>query len=623
MFTPYLKIKSLSFGLIGSLVTLAFFSFASESSYRDIPLKVNQQLLEKYADELNTSVKHFDNVADAFQLGKIPLDSLQNALSSTRLHYKKIEFILAFYYPEYVKEHLNGAPLLFIKKGTSPMVLEPEGLQVLDELVFSDEAKASKVQISALAKRLTSNYGLLCESIHKKKPTGNWQIKAMRLELVRIFTLGITGFDTPGSLNALPEATASMQGMLEFLNQSETNSTAIKDCELLFTQAIDVLKKANSFEAFDRLAFLKSYIDPLYAKLGALDGEASPEFLTSTSAWNSKSTSIFSDDFLDPYFFTDLKREEDSDALRALGKQLFYDPIISGDQKMSCATCHDPKKAFTDGNARSLSNLQGKTVLRNAPTLLNAVYADRFFYDLRAFTLEQQAEHVIFNTSEFNTAYAEILQKLNGIPEYSNQFKKLFGEKKINRDQFSKALASYVLSLNSFNSTFDQFIRNEINTLPEEVRNGFNLFMGKANCGTCHFAPTFSGLVPPFYNENESEILGVLNHPKDAVVKLDADKGRFDNQIFSEKAPIYEHSFKTTTVRNVGFTAPYFHNGAYKTLDEVVDFYNKGGGEGVGLSVYNQTLSPDPLDLNEKEIKDLIAFMKSLDDLKAIDQNRY
>lgn len=623
MFSYCRKVKFIFSGLVGAVIVLASFSFASESSYYNIPLKVNKQLLEEYSFELNTSVINLDNVANEFKFGRTTTDSLQKALANTRITYKKIEFLLAFYYPEYVKEHLNGAPLLFIKKGTSPTVLEPEGLQVLDELVFSDEAKASKVQIAALTKRLASHYGLLYESMQKKQPTGTWQVKAMRLELVRIFTLGLTGFDTPGSLNALPEATASMQGMLDFLNQSETNSTAIKDCKLLFNQAIEVLEKADSFETFDRLAFLKSYIDPLYAKLGTLDGEASPEFLTSKSAWNSKSTSIFSDDFLDPYFFTDLKKEEDSDALRALGKQFFYDPIISGDQKMSCATCHDPKKAFTDGNARSLSNLQGEMVLRNAPTLLNAVYADRFFYDLRAFTLEQQAEHVIFNTSEFNTAYAEILQKLNALPGYTSQFKKIFGNKEINRDQFSKALASYVLSLNSFNSTFDQFIRNEISILPEDVRNGFNLFMGKANCGTCHFAPTFSGLVPPFYNENESEILGVLNHPKDAIVKLDADKGRFDNQIFSEKAPIYEHSFKTTTVRNVELTAPYFHNGAYKTLEEVVDFYNKGGGEGVGLSVYNQTLSPDPLDLNEKEIKDLIAFMKSLNDLKAIDQNRH
>jgi len=619
MFPYYRKIKFLFFGLSGAVVTLAFFSFSSESSYHNVPLKVNKQLLEKYSFELNTSVLDLDSVANEFKFGRTAVDSLQKALANTRIKYKKIEFLLAFYYPEYVKEHINGAPLLFIKKGTSPVVLEPEGLQVLDELIFSEEAEEEKILIASLAKKLTANYGMLYESLQKKIPAGDLQITAMRLELIRIFTLGITGFDTPGSLNALQEAKASMVGMRDFLIQNKSGNENINDCQMLFDKAITVLNDSESFEEFDRLAFFKTYIDPLYAKLGTIEATTNPEFLQNMTSWNSKSTSIFSNDFLNPYFFTDLKKQEDSEELKALGKQLFYDPIISGDQKMSCATCHDPKKAFTDGNARSISNLQGKTVLRNAPTLLNAVYADRFFYDLRAFTLEQQAEHVIFNANEFNTAYSEILQKLNANPDYSKKFKKLFGNDRINRDKFSKALASYVLSLNSFNSPFDKFVRNETSEITPEVKNGFNLFMGKANCGTCHFAPTFSGLVPPFYSENESEILGILANPKEAISKIDLDKGRYANQILSEKAPIYEHSFKTTTTRNVGLTAPYFHNGEYQTLEEVIEFYNKGGGEGMGLSVYNQTLSPDPLNLTEKEKKELIAFMKSLNDLSVID----
>jgi cytochrome c peroxidase len=136
--------------------------------------------------------------------------------------------------------------------------------------------------------------------------------------------------------------------------------------------------------------------------------------------------------------------------------------------------------------------------------------------------------------------------------------------------------------------------------------------MGKANCATCHFAPTFSGLVPPFYTENESEILGVFGSPN--IISLDEDEGRSNNQIKSEKAWIYEKSFKTTTVRNVELTSPYFHNGAYNTLEEVLDFYNNGGGKGRGIEVQNQTLPEDKLDLSEKEIKELIAFMKSLTD---------
>jgi cytochrome c peroxidase len=247
--------------------------------------------------------------------------------------------------------------------------------------------------------------------------------------------------------------------------------------------------------------------------------------------------------------------------------------------------------------------------------LINAVYADRFFYDLRAFTLEQQAEHVIFNPDEFNTAYSAIIKKLGENDKYAAQFKAIFGKGKITREKFSKALASYVLSLRSFNSSFDKYVRGESDELSQEVKNGFNLFMGKANCATCHFAPTFAGLVPPLFNENESEILGVLADPNAKQPRLDTDEGRWSNTILSEYAWIYEKSFKTNTVRNAGLTAPYFHNGAYSTLEEVIDFYNNGGGGGIGLNVINQTLATDALGLTPKEKQELIAFINALNDV--------
>lgn len=448
-------------------------------------------------------------------------------------------------------------------------------------------------------------------------PGAENNIAAMRMQLVRIFTLGLTGFDTPGSLNAIPEAKASFSAMQVFFNENYKNikPEQKKAINALFNSAVAYLDGNTSFDDFDRLEMLRNYIDPLYKKLGELEDKAATGFLKNSTGWNPESNSIFSEDFLNPYYFTALKQEEDSKELRALGKELFYDPILSSDGAISCASCHQPDKAFTDAVPRSLSNVQGKTVLRNAPTLLNAVYAARFFYDLRAFTLEQQAEHVIFNPDEFNTAYSAILKKLSEKDKYKTEFKKVFGKGDINREKFSKALASYVLSLNSFNSNFDQYARGESRQLSQEVKNGFNLFMGKAGCATCHFAPTFSGLVPPFYNENESEILGVLETP--AAKKLDSDEGRYNNRVVSEQAWIFEKSFKTTTVRNAGLTAPYFHNGAYQTLEEVVDFYNEGGGQGKGLSVQNQTLPPDTLNLTEQEKKDLIAFIHSLNDTSA------
>lgn len=595
-------------GIIAGSVALSL-SFTTESEYKKYPVTIS-----RFTNDFKEAAMFLDKTAADFRAGKIGVDSLRNTVARTRVSYKKIEFYLAYNYPEYANEHFNGAPLLHIEKsGTSPVVLTPEGLQVLDELVFSDEVTKEKAQVSALAKKLNNSYILLFDSMNTKT-AGKENIFALRLQLVRIYALGLTGFDTPGSLNVIAEAKSSLEGMKAFVAESYSQEQ-VKTILDLFDGAINYLDKNNSFETLDRLEIFRKYIDPLYKCLGEIESGDPSQFLKQTAAWNPGSKSIFGNDFLNPYFFTDLKEGEDSAELRKLGEALFYDTAISGDGKMNCASCHQPEKGFADGMPKSLSNIQEKTVLRNAPTLINAVYADRYFYDLRAFTLEQQAEHVIFNADEFNTAYSAILKKLAESPKYKSQFKEVYGKGEITREKFSKALASYVLSLRSFNSDFDKYIRGESDVLSQEVKNGFNLFMGKANCATCHFVPTFAGLTPPLYSENESEILGVLADPNAKQPKLDSDEGRWSNTLLSEYAWIYEKSFKTNTVRNAGLTAPYFHNGAYSTLDEVIDFYNNGGGGGLGLNVSNQTLSPDALNLTPKEKKELIAFVNSLNDI--------
>lgn len=528
-----------------------------------------------YAEVFEQATIQLATTATAYKFKQVSLDTLQNTLRRTRIAYKKIEFLLAYYYPEYVDEHINGAPVLHIKRNDSrAVVVEPQGLQVLDELVSSGEAP---VKIAALAQQLNTNYRVLLTGFRTRTfKEQEWQ-SAMRLQLVRIFSLGITGFDTPGSLNALEEAASALTGIRSFVKEEENLR--------LLNAAIAYLQQPVSFNDFNRLFFLKVYINPLYNQYrGEQDNN---------SAWNASSQNIFSEDFLNPYYYTELKKEDDNKTLRLLGKKLFYDPILSSNNQLSCASCHHPTMAFTDGQAKSASIVKDHPVLRNAPTLLNAVYADRYFYDLRAFSLEQQAEHVIFNSLEFNTAYEEILQKLKNNKNYRKY--------KINRDQFSKALSSYVLSLKSFNSPFDQYVRGESVTLDTLAQQGFNLFMGKAACGTCHFAPTFAGLVPPLYIESESEVLGIA----------DDDKGRIDNQLYSEMAWINEKSFKTTTVRNAALTAPYFHNGAYQTLEEVIDFYDNGGS---GLYLKNQTLSTDSLHLTAREKQSLIAFINALSD---------
>jgi cytochrome c peroxidase len=160
--------------------------------------------------------------------------------------------------------------------------------------------------------------------------------------------------------------------------------------------------------------------------------------------------------------------------------------------------------------------------------------------------------------------------------------------------------------LYSFNSKFDKNIRGDIDTFTESEKNGFNIFMGKALCATCHFIPLTNGTVPPFYSETEKEVIGVP--ATNANKTLDDDLGFY--WVFGED--LHKGMFKTPSIRNIEHTAPYMHNGVYSTLEEVMNFYNKGGGSGLGFNIEHQTLPFDKLNLTTKEQNDVIAFMKTL-----------
>ena len=162
-----------------------------------------------------------------------------------------------------------------------------------------------------------------------------------------------------------------------------------------------------------------------------------------------------------------------------------------------------------------------------------------------------------------------------------------------------------------FNSKIDEYFRGET-TLSESESNGFNVFTGKAKCATCHFIPVYNGTIPPWFNNTESEVIGVpkTNIWKNAVV--DEDLGRYN---LNQLEPL-KYSFKTPTIRNIEKTAPYMHNGVYDKLEEVIKFYELGGGNGIGMNLAYQTLPFDNLQLTPKEKNDLISFMLTLTDKK-------
>jgi cytochrome c peroxidase len=308
-----------------------------------------------------------------------------------------------------------------------------------------------------------------------------------------------------------------------------------------------------------------------------------------------------------------------SDEKKELGKILFYDVALSKNYKMSCATCHNPSIAFTDGETKSKGSLPGTHTQRNAPTLINSALSTKYFYDMSTSYLEEQIEHVVNNSIEFNTDYMEISSRLSQNQNIIELMKKIYPKSSnntISSGLISSALAMYIRSLISFESPVDSLLRGDSikkNSILngkhlKKVKDGFNIFMGKAQCGTCHFPPTFSGLVPPLYNDNDSEIIGVPSHSTSKI--LDPDIGRAG--VYKYSSIIYNHAFKTPGIRNIAKTSPYMHNGVYKSLQQVIDFYNNGGGIGLGIKLSNQTLPANALNLHKKEKENLIHFMNAL-----------
>ncbi len=595
------------------------------TSFQTNPETATERVQANYAENVEAFRASIDTYLALAQMKVVDSEALYKAHINCRLNFKKIEHIIGHYDEQYVKFSLNGAPLPVIRQEPDSIrVVEPEGLQILDELVAEDEPDIEKI-VEKLSVLQTSFAEVA--AYEKRRHLDDKRImEAMRSQIVRVFALSLTGFDTPGSGNGIAEAKAALQSMLnDFLEYKNDNNAAAKPhfakAKNLFEASINYLGNNTDFDTFNRLYFIRNFMNPLSESL--LNFHLAMRFRldsaerAATLSINYHAKMPFSNDFLNPYYYTYLKPHQDNEAMVKLGGYLFFEPALSTNNKMSCGTCHQPDKAFTDGLKKSRSNHSEGTVLRNSPTIINAVFSSRHFYDLRSDRFENQAADVIKNADEFRSDFDEIREKLSQSPEYQKLFNEAFeyatwSETKIDQYTITTALASFVKSLRSFNSPFDQYIRGETKEIDPQIERGFNIFMGKGACGTCHFAPTFNGLVPPDYHENETEVLGV---PADTTnTAIDADEGRFANGRPHEAAEHYRHSFKTVTVRNVALTPPYMHNGIYETLEQVVDFYNNGGGAGMGLEVEYQTLAPDSLGLNLEEQAALVKFMGSLTD---------
>lgn len=547
------------------------------------------------------------------------LADAQAAFESSRMQYKKVEWLAEYFQPEFCKDYINGAPLPRIERNAPGVpVVAPQGYQRLEEELFGEE---NLEQAHELAHELNKRGAELVAMVLGTKWYDRHFFEAAQQEVVRLMALGITGFDNPVRDQAIEETAVAFDALAgAMLVYSKHVKPAIWAPVQEGFAAGEGILETRDFEQFNRAAFIRNALDPLFAGLRkmqeTLGVETRKEVVFVEEPLNYGAAHLFSDELVNPYAFVQLPRAQHTTELIALGRTLFFDPLLSADLTRSCASCHKPEKAFTDGVAKSLATGSG-TVTRNSPTLVNVATSTHYFYDLRVEHLENQVEHVITSEKEFNTSYAVLEARLKESPAYRALFAAALPQvpeaNRFGKYGISTALAAYVSTLMGMNSPVDAYLRKESAHLEGEVEKGFNLFMGKAACGTCHFAPVFNGSVPPLYNDTEAEVLGVPATADKQTATLDHDLGKMAG-VLKQHAAIYANAFKTVTVRNAALTGPYMHNGVFGTLDEVVSFYNDGGGAGWGLDVPNQTLPFDSLQLNDAEQKALVKFMEALVD---------
>jgi len=282
-----------------------------------------------------------------------------------------------------------------------------------------------------------------------------------------------------------------------------------------------------------------------------------------------------------------------------LGRLLFFDPILSKNQDMSCATCHNPSLGFSDGLATAKGS-DGNPLSRNSISLWNVGYNTNLFWDGRAATLEEQMSVPLHAENEMAGSDEETVARLKAIPAYGDLFDKAFsgGGDPITIENMQSAIAAFERALVSNNSPFDKYASGQFDALTAQQRRGLDLFRSAATrCFECHAAPTFSN--DNFFVTGVPDLEGQAHDEGRAAIASDGNDG----------------AFKAPTLRNVALSAPYMHNGAFATLEDVIDFYSKGGGAPSGIKVDRQIV---PFEVSAQEKEDLVAFLYALTDESAL-----
>lgn len=605
--------------LLISICVVSIFYFKNNKNYSNYLLGYSARLTafnNKQKDLLQLiRVSDLNAVAD--------IEKIKSAINIARNDLKAIDFWLRYLQPNGYRQINGPLPVEWetevFGKYEPPYRRKGAGLTLA--ALYLDEEKISKdslVKLVSTSINVARRFGE--DWITNNLKTYNHFYLCNRLFLLNLASIYTTGFECPDTSRIIPELRLMLENTRSIytsFNEGFSRTPLSEEYLDLFDKAKQfVTSQSNNFSNFDQFLFIKDYINPLFKiNQGLIRKYHASSKSVVDYTLNPNTNSIFDKTV---YSAKDSKgiflKVEDKTILAEIdriGKLLFYDPILSGNNLRSCNSCHKSTEYFTDNLRPTGLQFNRKDFLpRNAPSLINAKFNHLLMLDGRQLTLQTQLHDVVIDSVEMASDSIEVLEKIMSCVEYNKAFTKLLkytpGVHEVNLNHIASAITFYYSKFSDYYAPFDDAI-NENKYLEPSAHKGFNLFMSKAQCGTCHFPPQFNGVKPPFVG-SEFEVLGV---PKDRKhLALSADKGR------AAVNEAYEtiNAFRTGSIRNAEKTKPYMHNGVFDNLEEVIDFYDFGGGTGHRLKVPNQTLSGDSLHLSKKEKSALLAFINSLNE---------
>jgi cytochrome c peroxidase len=598
-----------------------FLNFSFIAAFLPVSM-IENEYAEVYFDKLNrfeiqlTALLNLTENSDVNS--KTDIKKIQEQIYFTRKQLKSIDFWLRYLEPVSYKKINGQLPVEWeFELNEKPRKKEGAGLTLaalyLEEEHVIKDSLLSLIRASQNASKIFSS-----KVITSELQTPDHFFYCNRLYLLNLAAIYTTGFECPDTgkiISELKSMLTDIKVIYKSFNESFPETKLDDNYLTLYNNAVSFAEsQPDDYSKFDHYTFIKEYVNPLFIINQQLISKYKVNSRSNSDRTiNNNCSSIFSKDLFrlqnSKGIFKEVKDENTLSEIDHIGKLLFYDPLLSGNNQRSCVSCHISKEYFSDTSvSASLQFNRSDFLSRNTPSLVNVVFNQLLMLDGKHVTLQMQAQDVITNPVELNSNKDELLEKILSCPDYNKAFNDLkqysSQPEEITFDHIISAITFYYSKFSEYNSTFDESM-NGVSDLDESTKNGFNLFMSKAKCGTCHFVPHFNGVKPPFVS-SEFEALGV---PEDTgFSQLSTDSGRYKLNRVSETL----NAFRTGSLRNTEFTKPYMHNGVFSTLSQVIDFYNTGGGEGRGLKVTNQTLSRDSLHLTDVEKNELIMFIKSL-----------